>query len=272
MRSAQLLRAATTVAALSLGLNLGCSNDAAGPGAQYAGGWSGSTSQGRPVHFLVTDGAIVVTVVSFQVVGAVCTDDVLLAIGRDPSQTAFVLSGNALAVTSTGGGGSVSLTGTLDGATASGALSITAVACQGSGDFTWTAQKATGAEADVGGSWDATFSSNLVSPTPGLLILSQSGTNVTGSYSVATGAQGTVSATVSGRMATVRLSQTTPGCTGQFNGYATLLPSVEALLYFYAGQDCLGTHTGGFGLGNRVVVHAGIDVPSAARPRIVVDR
>jgi hypothetical protein len=257
---------AAALAALAIGLTAACSEDSSGPASPNAGGWSGSTSQSRPAHFLVANGGVVIAVISFQVVGTVCTDDVLLILGRDPSATPYTLAGNTLTVTTAGSAGSLTFTGTISGTTASGTLTVNAVACDGTGNFTWSATKATGAELSVAGNWDGTFESNLLTQTPGSLALSQSGTAVTGTYATAAGGGGTVNATVSGRMATFRLNQTTSGCTGRYDGYATVvpIPGAEDLVYFYSGQDCLGTHTDGFGTAQQVPLRATRALPRLA--------
>jgi hypothetical protein len=252
-----------------------CSKDSSAPATDpFAGGWNGVTSQGRPAQFLVADDGVVLAVIGFQVVGTVCTDDVLLIPARDPSEAPYPISGGTLTVSTSGSAGSVSFTGTLSGTDASGTLTVNAVACNGTGNFTWTATKATGADINVAGGWSGTFESNLLPTTNGTITMSQSGATVTGSYANDAGAAGTVNATVSGRMATFRLNQTTPGCPGRYDGYATRVPlGAEDLVYFYAGQDCLGEHTDGFGVAQPVplgATHAG-PRPAPGGPRLAFD-
>lgn len=272
MRSAHTSLAAVLAAA---SFTLACSGDSSGPGAQFAGGWTGTTSQNRPSHFLIVDGKVVIAAISFAVVGSQCTDDVFLVIGRDPSEAGFALNGSSLSVNTSGSAGSVAFTGTLDGTSASGTLTINSIGCQGNANLTWTAQKAAGPQVNLGGIWDGTFQSSLTQ-TSGSLVLSQSGANVTGTYSTDAGGAGTVTAAVTGTMATFGLNQTTPGCTGSYTGYATLIvpiPTVEELVYFYSGQDCLGSHTDGFGIGQRAALGALREEPAAGpRSRLVFDR
>jgi hypothetical protein len=56
-------------------------------------------------------------------------------------------------------------------------------------------------------------------------------------------------------MVALTLTQTTSTCSGRFTGRAALLVrpafQVEELILFLRGQDCLGTHTDGFGIVGR---------------------
>ncbi len=267
MRSAHLSVAA--LAAVSLTLALACSKDSTAPGSSINGGWTGSTSQGRPAHFLVADGDVVIAVFSFEVVGTQCTDDVLLVLGRDPGEVPYTVTNNQFVVSTSGSAGSATLSGTISGNTTSGSLTINAIICQGTGNFTWTAQKATGAEINIAGNWSGDISSNINAGTPFQAALSQAGANLSGTWAAGSGGTGTISGTVTGRMGTFRLTQTTSGCPGTFNGYATLVPTFDDLVYFFNGQDCQGTHTDGFGTSQRVPT-ASVHAALAGATRLVI--
>jgi hypothetical protein len=256
---------------LCVTLGLACSKDSTSPANPIDGGWTGSTSQGRPAHFLVADGHVVIAVFSFEVAGNQCTDDVLLVLGRDPGQAPYMVTNNQFVASTSGSAGTATFGGTISGTQASGALSVNAVVCQGTGNFSWSAQKATGPEINIAGNWAGDISSSQVSNEPFQMTLSQAGANLSGTWAVQTGATGTISGTVTGRMVRAfRLNETTPGCSGTFNAYATQVPTFDDVVFFYNGQDCLGAHSQGFGVTSRVPLSAAARAPLSGPTRLVI--
>jgi hypothetical protein len=221
-------------------------------GGSIVGGWGGTTSQGRLFHMLVTSAGIPIFMVGTSVTGTLCTNTVTSYFARTGSDAPHPISNNAFSVSSTGTSGTLAMAGTLNtNGTASGTVTVNDTRCNGTLNGTWNATRATGADVNLTGTWNGTFASNLVSRITGSITLSQTGTALTGTYSIPNGAVGTVSGTVQGRMANMTLTQTTPGCPGTFLGYAAVMPTPETITYFYAGTDCLGAHTGGNGAATR---------------------
>jgi hypothetical protein len=225
-----------------------------GPSGQgsIVGGWGGTTSQGRPIHFLVTDLGIPLFMVNTSIVGTGCTNTVTSYLARTGADAPHAVTSGAFSVSTSGSSGTLAMTGSLQtSGTASGTININDTRCTGTLTGTWTATKAAGAEVNLSGTWNANFASSLVARTSGTITLTQNGAAVTGTYLLPNGAQGTITGTVSGRMATISLVQTTVGCPGTFTGYAAVMASPETLTYFYAGSDCLGAHTAGNGSATR---------------------
>jgi hypothetical protein len=220
--------------------------------ASLAGGWGGTTSQGRLIHFLMTDAGIPIFMVSTSIAGTLCTSTVTSYLPRVAPDAPHAVTGGAFSVSTTGSSGTLAMTGTLLAAgTASGTITVNDTRCNGTLNGTWNATRATGADVNLTGTWNASFASSLVTRTNGTITLSQNGTALTGTYSLPNGAIGTISGIIRGRMATMTLTQTTVGCTGTFTGYAAVMPTPETLTYFYSGTDCLGTHAGGNGSATR---------------------
>lgn len=223
------------------------------PNAAFLGGWSGATSQGKPLAFHVTENGVAVVMVGWSVTGTGCTDNIVSFLSREPPNSPFAIADGAFTATQTSTTyGTLTLTGTLTAAgTASGSLTMNDTRCVGTLTGTWTATKATGPEVSLAGSWNGTFASSLVSRTNGSFTLTQSDRSVSGTYAVQTGALGTLNGTLSGRTMAFSLTQTTVGCTGTFSGHGVVMPSPETLVYFYSGSDCLGAHTAGSGSATR---------------------
>jgi hypothetical protein len=99
---------------------------------------------------------------------------------------------------------------------------------------------------DVTGTWNGIYSSSLVSSAQLTLILTQSGSTVSGTYTSSVGGVGTVSGNVEG--STINnfvLTLTNPNCKGSFNGTAVV--SADTINFDFTGNDCQGTHTNGHG-------------------------
>lgn len=92
------------------------------------------------------------------------------------------------------------------------------------------------------GTWQGTYSSNVVQPTKVTLIFQQFGATVTGTYLSANGAQGVMFGTASSAGLSATANQTTPTCTGQFAMTAQI--SGSTMTWTFVGQDCLGAENG----------------------------
>ena len=78
------------------------------------------------------------------------------------------------------------------------------------------------------------------------MTLSQSGDDVTGTWTTGGGSSGTLSGTISGdKIGTFVLNQTNP-CPGTFTGTATIHNKGERITGGYNGNDCAGTTTASF--------------------------
>jgi hypothetical protein len=108
-----------------------------------------------------------------------------------------------------------------------------------------TLEPYTSGEVDLTGTWLGTISSSAAGTASLTLIIQQSGTNVTGSYSTGRGGSGTISAQVTGNTVDFELTQTTPSCTGWFSGHGTVNGTV--MTFTFIGNDCLGSYTDGTG-------------------------
>ena len=223
----------------------------------FAGGWTGTTSQGRPVAMHIDDAGIALIMVGWSMsgIGTGCPTGIVSLFPFEAPATPLAITAGSFTYTSTLSTGNRIMAGTVTAAgSASGTLVVNDSPCGGTVNATWTATKATAASVDLTGSWNGSFRSSLVPQTSGTLFLVQSGSTLTGTYSVpSTSAGGTVSGTVLGQTARFTLTQTAPaGCAGLFNGHAVLLTGQNPVLFFYySGADCLGVHTLGSGTGTR---------------------
>ena len=229
------------------------STPSGGSNAQFAGGWTGTTSQGRDIALLVTDNGIVLALVSTSVAGTSCTTGVTTFITREPPAQPIEVANGAFSIATSGSSGSLAVAGVLAASgTASGTITVNDTKCVGSLNATWTATRASGALVNLSGTWNGTFASSLVSRVPGVFTLTQNGATLNGSFNIpSNGATGTVAGTISGRMATFTFTQTTAGCSGTFTGHGVVMSNPEVLVYYYTGSDCLGAHTGGNGSATR---------------------
>jgi hypothetical protein len=235
--------AATLLAAAACG-----KDGPAGPAAAYVGAWTGTTSQGYIFNFYVTDEGIVLAVVQFQVVGTSCTAGRIVFYPRISPGPPYAIADDSFSVQTGFSGGTVDFAGAFTASNqASGTLAVDATTCGGSISATWTATKATGPEVVFAGNWDGMFQSNLTSTTI-TLSLTQNGANLSGSFAGPNGLMGNVSGTVDGAFASFRLTETTQGCPGRFDGYAMLYEGPPEFIFFaLAGSNCLGTHQGAAG-------------------------
>lgn len=79
---------------------------------------------------------------------------------------------------------------------------------------------------------------------PVTVTLNQNQNAISGSYAVANGASGTVSATLSrGQLLNYTLSQSAP-CSGNYVGQATVTADGNTIIANFTGTTCLGTHVG----------------------------
>jgi hypothetical protein len=213
------------------------------------GGWSGTTSQGRSIDFLVSDGKVAITAISTNVTAGTCTSTFTTIISALYRQTTYPVSNGQFTVAATTSAGTRTINGTLNvSGSGTGTLDVFDNKCATSMNGTWTATKAASPLISLSGTWNASFiSSAQPIAVNGTMILTQSGSTVTGTYTTVSGGVGTVSGSVFGRMFLFSLNQTTQACTGSFSGHGTLMPSPETMVYYYTGSDCLGTHNQGAG-------------------------
>lgn len=107
---------------------------------------------------------------------------------------------------------------------------------------------------DVTGTWEGTYSTSLIPFAQTTFTLTQSGSNVTGTYSTSTGVGGEATGSFSGRInentITFTLNQTTPECPGTFSGIATV--TGNTMNFTFTGSDCMGYHADGRGSATRL--------------------
>ena len=74
-------------------------------------------------------------------------------------------------------------------------------------------------------------------------------TTFSGTYQDKAGRVGTLTGAVTPSAVTMTFSETTPGCTGTFNGTGTVasILGAEAIEFSFTGTDCLGSHVSGVG-------------------------
>ncbi|HLA89268.1 MAG TPA: hypothetical protein VJL28_02410 [Gemmatimonadaceae bacterium] len=248
------LRALVAVPLAATLVFAGCSKkkDATGPAASFTGAWSGTTSQSKPFHLLVENNGIVLSMIGFRVQGTTCTDDILAFAIREPPNQPIAVTDGDFTILGSSTARTYTATGTLDAdGIASGTLDVTAITCNGSTFATWTAQRATGPEMTLTGTWRGSFYTSLVPTSTATYTLAQNGAALTGTATLATGGSFSMTGTVSGRMITFTATETTAGCTGSFSGHGTVTLPSETMLLYFTGSDCLGAHTGGFGSGTR---------------------
>ncbi len=223
------------------------------PTGTVLGVWSGTTSQGLPFSLYVDASGIVLAVVGTSVQGATCTNAVTSVLSREPPSQPIAVTSGAFSISTSGSSGSLAVSGTLStSGTGTGTLTVNDTKCTGTLNGSWTATRATGPSVALGGTWNGSFASSLVSRVSGVLTIVQNGATLSGSFNIpSNGATGTIAGTVSGRMASFTFTQTTPGCSGLFTGHAVALENPEVLVYYYTGSDCLGAHTGGNGSATR---------------------
>ena len=102
------------------------------------------------------------------------------------------------------------------------------------------------ADVDLNGLWTGTITSSLLTaPTALTINMSHTSNHVSGTYSVLTGASGTISGTINNNSMNFTLTQTTPTCQGIFSGQGTINNST--ITFTYSGNDCWGTHSNGNG-------------------------
>jgi hypothetical protein len=102
------------------------------------------------------------------------------------------------------------------------------------------------ANVDYNGLWTGTLTSSLVT-TPAAITINMTTTNntISGTYSVITGAVGTISGTINNNSFSFTLTQTTSTCTGSFTGQGSI--NGTTITFTYTGHDCWGTHNNGSG-------------------------
>ncbi len=236
------------VAAALVVLAAACSSkDSTGPGSSYTGGWEGTTAAGGVLRFYVEPSGIPAIVVGLHIAGNLCTDSGAFALHREAPDTMYTVTGTALSVSVPSSYLSLALTGTFTSATqASGTVTFVSTHCDGSLTTTWSATKASAPAKNITGTWTGSYSTSLTGTATMTLTLVQSGASVTGTYTSTNGGEGSVSGTITGKVGTFRLVQTTPGCAGTFTGHAAAAwesATLQVMSLGWTGTDCLGTHT-----------------------------
>lgn len=97
---------------------------------------------------------------------------------------------------------------------------------------------------NVSGVWQGVnYTSQLPGPHKVVLSLNQSGSSVSGTFSVATGVYGTGQGQITGsKTMTMYWTNTTPSCPGNYqNSYVV---SGNTMTWTFTGQDCLGQEQG----------------------------
>lgn len=212
----------------------------------YNGTWIGTTSQGKPISFTITNNALISIALGSNVIGNFCTVDGETGTSLGTPQS---IIGNAFSFTSPGSGPSAlsyTVSTTFSSATsASGNVQFTLnqsfpnPTCNGNASGTWNAVKADIVNAT--GTWSGNISTNTLPSSPIALNLAQTGSAVSGTYGVASDA-GTFSGSVYGNMISFELNQTTSGCLGNFNGSGHV--NGNSVTFTFTGSDCRGSHTG----------------------------
>lgn len=98
--------------------------------------------------------------------------------------------------------------------------------------------------ANYSGRWTGSYSSTLISSVSVIFDIVHTDSTLTGTYSAANGAAGTITGTV-GASIQFTLTQTISACPGSFTGEGTV--SVDTMNFIFSGTDCLGTHSNGKG-------------------------
>ena len=202
----------------------------------------------------IDDGGVALIMYGFGIPVTGCPQGLISFIPFESPTPLLPVTSGSFTYSSSGSSGSRALTGTLTTTgSANGTLLVNDIQCNGTLNATWTATKASGASINLTGTWNATFRSSLVPQANGTLTLAQSGTTLSGTYTIpSTGAGGSVSGTVLGQTVKFTLTQTgPPGCTGTFTGHAVVMSPPEVLFFYYSGNDCLGMHAFGNGSGTR---------------------
>lgn len=226
-----------------------CGDDATGPPdpASLAGTWTGTTSQGRTLSFVISNSQVTSLTVGFFVVGSFCTTDGEVTVGGAvPIEQTENFSTD---ITFTDP--SIHIQGSFkSSSSAEGTVTFSSGQCGGTSSATWTASKGSGGGGDgpsqsqsLTGTWQGTYSTSLVSTTGATATLIQNGSSLSGSFVGSNGYSATVSGSVSGSNVQFTLTSTVPGCSGSFIGTANL--SGATLTASFQGSDCLGTHTNG---------------------------
>jgi len=100
--------------------------------------------------------------------------------------------------------------------------------------------------------WLGEYESSLLPGTVLNADLTRSGSQLSGDYQDRDGRSGTLSATISGSAITIQMMETTPGCSGTFNGTGivdlSLAPGAQTIFFDFTGTNCDGNHVAGLGV------------------------
>lgn len=237
------------VVALALALSLvaaACGgDDGTGPPspASLEGTWTGTTSQGRSLRFVISNGQLTSMTVGFRVQGSFCTSDGDVTVGGGVP----IVETQNFSTDITFTDPAIHIEGSFrSSSSADGTVRFTSGQCNGTATATWTASKGSGGSqsgALLTGTWQGSYSTSLVPPVGATVTLIQNGSTFSGSFVGTNDYTGTISGTVSGSSVQFTLTNTVSGCPGSFTGTGTVNGST--LTATFQGSDCLGTHSNG---------------------------
>lgn len=250
-RQQSVRRALALAASLGLLFSVACS-DSSGPSTPYAGGWSGTTSQGQPIRFLVEENTVTVILARWVVDGATCTrsgETLYALLGSDVPR---VIANKTFSYTQVGTDVDFDLNGSFSTETAaSGTITVTSAVCDGLSDITWSATRTKSPAVNVSGTWDGRLQSNVDNDTPIVLLFVQSGAELQGTIQRQAG-NGTIEGELVERLLSFTVTQTAPECSGTFRVRGAVLrteptstlPPADSIAFGYSGNDCAGSHRG----------------------------
>src|SRR5688572_11615885 len=138
--------------------------------AAFAGGWTGTTSQGKQFAMLIEDAGVALIMIGYGFNMTGCSTGIVSFLPFESPTPPLAVTNAAFSTTVSGTLGSRTVTGSLATTTANGTLMVVDTQC-GVVNSTWSATKASGATASLTGTWLGTFRSSLVPSSSGTLSL-----------------------------------------------------------------------------------------------------
>ena len=107
----------------------------------------------------------------------------------------------------------------------------------------------TPASVNATGTWFGSYNSTVFGAQTMALVLLRDGDGLTGTYYSSTGATGSISGSVSGNIASLKITLTTPGCGGSFDatGIIDIQPDPNTMSFQYSGSSACGGIESGTG-------------------------
>ena len=107
----------------------------------------------------------------------------------------------------------------------------------------------TPASVNATGTWFGSYNSTVFGAQTMALVLLRDGDGLTGTYYSSTGATGSISGSVSGNTASLKITLTTPGCGGNFDatGIIDIQPEPNTMSFQYNGSSTCGGNESGTG-------------------------